>query len=94
ADFEGKSFKSITGTDLDLFTYEEYPFNPNRFLEDADRQQLRETQITLDKIPKFDDPPSDFSTAFTKASLDILLLFLFNMVFFMGAFLAFTRYDV
>ena len=76
------------------FTYEEYPFNPNFFLEDADRQQLRETQITLDKIPKFDDTPSGFSTAFTEASLDILLLFLFNMVFFMGAFLAFTRYDV
>ena len=76
------------------FTYEEYPFNPNRFLEDAERQQLREVQISLDKIPKFDDTPSDFSTAFAEASLDILLLFLFNMVFFMGAFLAFTRYDV
>lgn len=76
------------------FTYEEYPFNPNLFLEDAERQQLRETQISLDKIPKFDDTPSDFSTALTEASLDILLLFLFNMIFFMGAFLAFTRYDV
>ena len=76
------------------FTYEEYPFNPNLFLENAERQQLRETQISLDKIPKFDDPPSNFSTAFTEASLDILLLFLFNMIFFMGAFLAFTRYDV
>ena len=76
------------------FTYEEYPFNPNLFLENADRQQLRETQIILDKIPKFEDTPSDFSTAFAEASLDILLLFLFNLVFFMGAFLAFTRYDV
>ncbi len=76
------------------FTYEEYPFNPNLFLEDADRQQLRETQITLDKIPKFDDTPSDFSSTFTEASLDILLLFLFNLVFFIGAFLAFAHYDV
>ncbi|MDE0397338.1 MAG: ABC transporter permease subunit [Candidatus Poribacteria bacterium] len=76
------------------FTYEEYPFNPNLFLEDAERQQLRETQISVDKIPKFDDTAADFSTAFTEASLDILLLFLFNMVFCMGAFLAFTRYDV
>jgi len=76
------------------FTYEEYPFNPNLFLEDAERQQLRETQISVDKIPKFDDTPSNFSTAFTEVSLDILLLFLFNLVFFMGAFLAFTRYDV
>ncbi len=76
------------------FTYEEYPFNPNLFLEDADRQQLRETQITLDKIPKFEDTPSDFSTAFAEASLDILLLFLFNFVFFMGAFLTFAHYDV
>ena len=76
------------------FTYEEYPFNPNLFLEDANRQQLRETQITLDKIPKFDDTPSDFSTAFAEASLDILLLFLFNLVFFMGAFLTFAHYDV
>ena len=76
------------------FTYEEYPFNPNLFLKDADRQQLRETQITLAKIPKFDDTPTGFSTTFAEASLDILLLFLFNLVFFTGAFLAFTRYDV
>ena len=76
------------------FTYEEYPFNPNLFLEDAERQRLSEIQISLDKIPKFDDTPSDFSTSFAEASLDILLLFLFNLVFFMGAFLFFTRYDV
>ena len=42
------------------FTYEEYPCNPNVFLEDAERQKLRETQISLDKIPKSDDTPSDF----------------------------------
>ena len=77
------------------FTCEEYPFNPNLFLEDAERQQLRETQISVDKIPKFDDTPTDFSTALvSEASLDILLLFLFNLVFFMGAFLAFMRYAV
>ena len=76
------------------FTYEEYPFNPNLFLEDTERQQLRETQISMDRIPKFDDTPTGFSTTFAEASLDILLLFLFNLVFFMGAFLAFMRYDV
>ena len=76
------------------FTYEEYPFNPNLFLEDAEKQQLRETQISMDKIPKFDDPPTGFSTTFAEASLDILLLFLFNLVFFTGVFLAFTRYAV
>ena len=76
------------------FTYEEYPFNPHLFLEDADRQKLSELHINVDKIPKFDDSPSGFSTAFAEASLDILLLSLFNLVFFMGAFLAFTRYDV
>ena len=76
------------------FTYEEYPFNPNLFLEDVERQKLREVQMSVDKIPKFDDPPSDFSTAFAGASLDILLLFLFNLIFFMGAFLSFMRYDV
>ena len=76
------------------FTYEEYPFNPNLFLEDTERQQLREVQISLDRIPKFDGTLSDFSIAFAEASLDILLLFLFNLVFFMGAFLSFTRYDL
>ena len=76
------------------FTYEEYPFNPNVFLEDTDRQKLRETQMSSDKIPKFVDTPADFHTAFTEASLDILLLFLFNLVFFMGASLSFARYDV
>ena len=76
------------------FTYEEYPFNPNLFLEDAAKQKFREMPITLDKIPKFDNTPSDVSTAFAEASLDILLLFLFNLVFFMGAFLSFMRYDL
>ena len=76
------------------FTYEEYAFDPNAFLEDAARQKVREVQISPDKIPKFEDPPSDFPTAFAEASLDILLLFLFNLVCFMGAFLAFIRYDV
>ena len=76
------------------FTYEEYPFNPNVFLENEERAKLVEIEITLNKIPKFDDNPSNFSTSFTEASLDILLLFLFNLVFFMGAFLAFTRYDL
>ena len=76
------------------FTYEEYPFNPNLFLEDAERQKLSDLRISVDKIPKFEDTPSDFSTAFAEASLDILLLFLFNLVFFMGAFLAFMHYDV
>ncbi|MDE0427843.1 MAG: ABC transporter permease subunit [Candidatus Poribacteria bacterium] len=76
------------------FTYEEYPFNPNLFLEDAERQQLTELKISLDKIPKFGDTLANFSTSFAQASLDILLLFLFNLVFFMGASLAFTRYDL
>ena len=76
------------------FTYEEYPFNPNIFLEDTDSQKLRETQMSSDKIPKFADTPADLTTAFTEASLDILLLFLFNLVFFMGASLSFTRYDM
>ena len=77
------------------FTYEEYPFNPNLFLEDAERQELTELRISLDKIPKFDDTPSDFPTSLvSEASSDILLLFLFNLIFFMGAFLSFTRYDV
>ena len=76
------------------FTYEEYPFNPNVFLEDAERQRLSEFSISLAKIPKFDDTPSDFSTLFAEASLDILLLLLFNVVFFMGAFLSFAHYDV
>ena len=76
------------------FTYEEYPFNPNLFLEDVERQKLSKIQISLDKIPKFDDTLSDFSTSFAEASLDILLLFLFNLVFFMGAFLSFMRYNV
>ena len=76
------------------FTYEEYPFNPNLFLEDVERQKLSEIQISLDRIPKFDDTPSDFSTSFAEASLDLLLLFLFNLIFFIGAFLSFARYDV
>lgn len=76
------------------FTYEEYPFNPHPFLTDEERSELGELNISLDRIPKFADTLSDFPTAFAEASLDILLLFLFNLVFFMGALLAFMRYEL
>ena len=65
------------------------------FLKMRKGRELSELRISLDKIPKFDDTPSDFPTALvSEASLDILLLFLFNLVFFMGAFLSFMHYDV
>ena len=49
--------------------------------------------VRFEAIPKFRDHIS-FSGAYTAAVTDILLLFLFFVVLFAGAFLAFIRIDV
>ena len=49
--------------------------------------------VSFESIPKFEDRIS-FSGAYTAASTDILLLLLFFVVLFAGAFLSFLRVDV
>jgi ABC-type transport system involved in multi-copper enzyme maturation permease subunit len=85
--------------DLLEFTYSKYPLNPDLYASaHQDRGQawrkLEELKISFDEIPKFEDEYFQFSTSIADAGWDILILFLFNVVFFMGAFMAFMRYSV
>ena len=72
------------------YTRDKYPYGPD---SRPGRQDLKKLEINFDEIPKFADKPPDVSTLLAEASWNILLLFLFNIVLFMGAFLAFMRYN-
>ncbi len=50
--------------------------------------------VSWDNIPKFQLQPIPFSLTFRAVWVDLLLLALFNLVFFIGAYVAFLRYDV
>jgi ABC-type transport system involved in multi-copper enzyme maturation permease subunit len=74
----------------------EYRRALSQYTLDKSEQELRrgDVNINFDEIPKFAEKPSDVSTLLADAMWNILLLFLFNVVLFMGAFWAFMRYDV
>jgi ABC-type transport system involved in multi-copper enzyme maturation permease subunit len=76
------------------FTYEKYRFSPDVFLRGEELGKLSEIKISFDEVPKFRDKPPDIPASFADASWDILLLFLFNVVLFIGATLAFIRYRI
>ena len=73
------------------YTRDKYPYGTDSL---PGREELKKLEVNFDDIPKFADKPPDASTAFADAGWNILLLFLFNTVFLMGAFLVFMRYDV
>jgi len=77
--------------DLLQFTYSKYPLNPDVY---QDQRESEKVKISFHEIPKFTDQPSHISASLADAGWDIPLLFLFNVVFFMGAFVAFMRYSV
>lgn len=76
------------------FTRDKYPYDPDSFHPQDEQFRKRLSRVKFDEIPLFADKPPDISTAYADASWSILLLFLFNALFFIGAFLAFMRYDV
>ena len=57
------------------------------------KEGTSEKPVSFESIPKFEDRIS-FSGAYTAAATDILLLVLFFVVLFVGAFLSFLRVDV
>ncbi len=53
-----------------------------------------EDPIDLSRIPRFNGQGEDIGNSLQRASLDIMILAVLNMLFFMGAFISFLRYDV
>jgi hypothetical protein len=53
-----------------------------------------EKKVEIGEAPKFTDPEYSFATAFTGSLIDLGLLTLFNVLAFVGAFVAFLRFDM
>ena len=48
----------------------------------------------LSRVPRFNEQSEGIGNSLQRASLDIMILAVLNMLFFMGAFISFLRYDV
>jgi hypothetical protein len=48
----------------------------------------------MSEAPKFTDPEYSFGTAIAGSLIDLGLLTLFNILAFVGAFVAFLRFDM
>jgi ABC-type transport system involved in multi-copper enzyme maturation permease subunit len=53
-----------------------------------------QTKVDLSEVPKFTDPDYSFGTAIAASLIDLGLLALFNILAFVGAFVAFLRFDM
>ena len=53
-----------------------------------------EDPIDLSRIPRFNEQSEEIGGSLQRASLDIMILVVLNILFFMGAFISFLRYDV
>ena len=53
-----------------------------------------EEPFDLSKIPRFKEQSEDIGSSLQRATLDIMILAVLNVLFFMGAFISFLRYDV
>ena len=53
-----------------------------------------EEPFDLNKIPRFEEQSEGIGNSLQRAGLDIMILAILNVLFFMGAFISFLRYDV
>ena len=53
-----------------------------------------EESFDLSKIPRFKEQSEGIGSSLQRATLDIVILAVLNVLFFMGAFISFLRYDV
>jgi len=53
-----------------------------------------QTKVDMGEAPKFTDPDYSFGTAIAGSLVDLGLLMLFNILAFVGAFVAFLRFDM
>ncbi len=53
-----------------------------------------EEPVDLSKIPRFKERSEGIGNSLQRATLDIMILSVLNVLFFMGAFISFLRYDV
>ena len=64
------------------------------FNSDQEEQKKKQHPIDVSEIPEFVYQSPELSNILHDALPDIALLIIFNLVFFIGAFTAFLRYDL
>jgi len=62
--------------------------------DQAQRQQIMNAKVDIEQLPKFRFHERSFSECINSSLIDLVLLVIFNVLFFLGAFLKFMRYDV
>ncbi|MCK5734346.1 MAG: ABC transporter permease [Candidatus Latescibacteria bacterium] len=62
--------------------------------DEAQRQQIMNAKVEIEQLPKFRFHERGFNACLNSALIDLVLLVIFNVLFFLGAFLKFMRYDV
>ena len=59
-----------------------------------ERQEIMEAPIDPEDLPQFAPQRADLATALGSGQTDLLILIVLNVVFFLGAYLGFMRYDL
>jgi len=59
-----------------------------------DEDQLSDDWLQVDEIPRLKAYAARLDDILASISVDLLLMGIYNVVFFMGAYLSFMRYDV
>ena len=62
--------------------------------DEAQRQQIMNAKVKIERLPRFRSHERSFNECINSALIDLVLLAIFNILFFLGAFVKFLRYDV
>jgi ABC-type transport system involved in multi-copper enzyme maturation permease subunit len=62
--------------------------------DEAQKQQIMNAKVEIEQLPKFRSHARNFNECINSSLIDLVLLVIFNVLFFLGAFLKFMRYDV
>lgn len=69
-------------------------FRVKTVIEDDDGNNVVPERLDISELPQFKFTNEPLESSLAAAAVDLGILVLFNLVFFIGAFMAFVRYDV
>ena len=62
--------------------------------DQAERQEIMEAPVDPKQLPEFAPARPQLSEMLTRTQMDLLILLVLNVVFFMGSYMGFLRYDL
>lgn len=60
----------------------------------SERQEIMNAPVTAEELPRFNPGSTSLGNALTAGQTDLIILALLNVVFFLGAYTGFLRYDL